>query len=93
MAIDWIIGPRSCPAARSSEPPLARALILNPTLLLCDEPTGNLDRSSADDVAELLLDLHAARQTILITVTHSAALAERFATRYEMDGGKLVASH
>lgn len=69
---------------------VARALILNPTLLLCDEPTGNLDRSSANGVAELLLDLHAARKTILITVTHSAALAERFATRYEMDAGKLV---
>ena len=71
---------------------VARALILNPTLLLCDEPTGNLDRSSANAVAELLLDLHAARKTILITVTHSAALAERFATRYEMDAGKLVSS-
>ena len=69
---------------------VARALILNPTLLLCDEPTGNLDRSSANGVAELLLDLHAARKTILITVTHSAALAERFATRYEMDAGTLV---
>jgi lipoprotein-releasing system ATP-binding protein len=69
---------------------VARALILNPTLLLCDEPTGNLDRSSANAVAELLLDLHAARKTILITVTHSAALAERFATKYEMDAGKLV---
>ncbi len=69
---------------------VARALILNPTLLLCDEPTGNLDRSSANAVADLLLDLHAARKTILITVTHSAALAERFATRYEMDAGKLV---
>src|SRR4029078_12183479 len=69
---------------------VARALILNPSLLLCDEPTGNLDRSSADAVAALLLDLQAARNTILITVTHSAALAERFATRYEMDAGKLV---
>jgi lipoprotein-releasing system ATP-binding protein len=68
---------------------LARALILNPTLLLCDEPTGNLDRSSANTVAELLLALHAAKQTILVTVTHSAALAERFPMRYEMDGGRL----
>jgi len=70
---------------------VARALILNPTLLLCDEPTGNLDRSSANGVAELLLDLHAKQRTILITVTHSAALAERFATRYDMDAGRLVA--
>jgi lipoprotein-releasing system ATP-binding protein len=68
---------------------VARALILNPSVLLCDEPTGNLDRTSAAAVAELLLDLHTARNTILITVTHSAALAERFSTRYEMDGGKL----
>jgi len=70
---------------------VARALILNPTLLLCDEPTGNLDRSSANGVAELLLNLHAKQRTILITVTHSAALAERFATRYDMDAGRLVA--
>ncbi|HTH03424.1 MAG TPA: ABC transporter ATP-binding protein [Vicinamibacterales bacterium] len=69
---------------------VARALILNPTLLLCDEPTGNLDRSSANGVADLLVDLHAARKTILITVTHSAALAERFRTKYEMDAGRLV---
>jgi lipoprotein-releasing system ATP-binding protein len=68
---------------------VARALILSPTLLLCDEPTGNLDRSSADAVAELLLALHALRKTILITVTHSALLAERFSIRYEMDRGRL----
>jgi lipoprotein-releasing system ATP-binding protein len=68
---------------------VARALILNPSVLLCDEPTGNLDRTSAGAVAELLLNLHTERKTILITVTHSAALAERFATRYEMDGGRL----
>ena len=69
---------------------VARALILNPTVLLCDEPTGNLDRASASAVAELLLSLHAARHTILITVTHSMPLAERFAARYEMEEGKLV---
>ncbi len=63
---------------------LARALIRNPALLLCDEPTGNLDRTSADAVAQLLLDLHAARETILIVVTHNLALAEKFPVRYEM---------
>ena len=68
---------------------LARALIRSPTLLLCDEPTGNLDRAAADTVADLLLQLHAARQTTLIVVTHSAALAERFPVRYEMSGGAL----
>jgi lipoprotein-releasing system ATP-binding protein len=69
---------------------VARALVLNPSVLLCDEPTGNLDRTSASAVAELLLSLHAERKTILIAVTHSAALAERFQTRYEMDRGRLA---
>ena len=68
---------------------LARALIRNPVLVLCDEPTGNLDRSAADAVASLLLDLHAARQTMLVVVTHSVALAERFPRRYEMNEGTL----
>lgn len=63
---------------------IARALIRNPTLLLCDEPTGNLDTSIADSVADLLLDLHAAHKTILVVVTHSPALAGRFPLRYRM---------
>jgi lipoprotein-releasing system ATP-binding protein len=63
---------------------LARALIRRPPLLLCDEPTGNLDESSADVVASLLLELHKEQQTILVVVTHSADLGGRFATRYEL---------
>ncbi len=63
---------------------IARALIREPLLLLCDEPTGNLDRHSAENVASLLLDLHRQQQTILIVVTHSAALASKFPTRFEL---------
>jgi lipoprotein-releasing system ATP-binding protein len=63
---------------------LARALIRRPLLLLCDEPTGNLDEASAGVVADLLLNLHQQQETILIVVTHSAALAARFPTRYEL---------
>ena len=63
---------------------LARALIRQPTILLCDEPTGNLDHHSAGTVASLLLDLHRDQQTILIVVTHSAELAARFPKRFEM---------
>jgi lipoprotein-releasing system ATP-binding protein len=63
---------------------LARALIMKPQLLLCDEPTGNLDHKSAEVVASLLLDLHQQQQTILIVVTHSAELAARFPQRYEL---------
>jgi lipoprotein-releasing system ATP-binding protein len=70
---------------------VARALIRNPRLLLCDEPTGNLDRASADNVASLLLDLHQRQQRILIVVTHSASMAARFPTRFELADRRLVA--
>lgn len=62
---------------------IARALIRNPRVVLCDEPTGNLDRAAADNVASLLLDLHRRENTILIVVTHSAELASRFPIRFE----------
>ncbi|MEO7649588.1 MAG: ABC transporter ATP-binding protein [Bryobacteraceae bacterium] len=68
---------------------LARALILEPLVLLCDEPTGNLDRDSAEAVALLLLALHKQQQTILVVVTHSQELAARFPVRYEMSNGRL----
>ena len=63
---------------------IARALIRAPRLLLCDEPTGNLDRSAADNVASVLLDLHRRQQTILVIVTHSPQLAERCPIRFEL---------
>jgi lipoprotein-releasing system ATP-binding protein len=63
---------------------LARALINEPLLLLCDEPTGNLDHKSAEVVASLLLELHKRQETILIVVTHSSELASRFSIRFEM---------
>src|ERR1039458_7152647 len=62
----------------------ARALIRKPLLLLCDEPTGNLDQASADVVDSLLLELHQRQETILMVVTHSAELAARFPLRYEL---------
>lgn len=63
---------------------LARALIMKPQLLLCDEPTGNLDQKSAEVVADLLLATHRDAQTILIVVTHSKELAARFPKRFEL---------
>jgi lipoprotein-releasing system ATP-binding protein len=63
---------------------IARALIRQPRLLLCDEPTGNLDRAAADNVADVLLDLHRLQKTILIVVTHSSALAEKLPARFEL---------
>ena len=69
---------------------LARALINEPLLLLCDEPTGNLDRKSAETVAALLLELHARQNTILIVVTHSAELASRLPVSFELLEQSLV---
>ncbi len=63
---------------------LARALIMKPQLLLCDEPTGNLDQKSAEVVADMLLDIHRQADTILIVVTHSNELAARFPQRFEL---------
>jgi lipoprotein-releasing system ATP-binding protein len=71
---------------------LARALIRQPLLLLCDEPTGNLDQDSAGVVASLLLELHQRQETILIVVTHSAELAARFPIRYELHHANLHAA-
>jgi lipoprotein-releasing system ATP-binding protein len=71
---------------------LARALIRKPLLLLCDEPTGNLDQASADVVAALLLELRQRRETILVVVTHSAELASRFPARYELHHANLHAA-
>jgi lipoprotein-releasing system ATP-binding protein len=68
---------------------LARALICEPLLLLCDEPTGNLDRDSAETVASMLLDLHRSQKTILIVVTHNPDLAAKFPMRLELTGRHL----
>jgi len=69
---------------------LARALIMRPTLLLCDEPTGNLDEKAADNVASLLLELHRRQETILLVVTHSAELAARLPRRYRLTEQRLA---
>lgn len=63
---------------------VARALIRQPSLLLCDEPTGNLDRAAAEGIADLLVSLQRGKKTIMVVVTHSAGLASRFDRRYEM---------
>ena len=69
---------------------IARALVRQPQLLLCDEPTGNLDATSAETVASLLFELHAAQQTMLVVVTHSEALASRFPIRFDLTQRTLV---
>ena len=69
---------------------LARALIRRPPLLLCDEPTGNLDRAAGDVVASMLFDLHERQQTVLLIVTHNIALAARCPIQFELVGDRLA---
>jgi lipoprotein-releasing system ATP-binding protein len=68
---------------------VARALIHRPVLLLADEPTGNLDRRTAESIGKLLLDLHREANTILIVVTHSMELADPFPRLFVMEDGTL----
>jgi lipoprotein-releasing system ATP-binding protein len=68
---------------------VARALIRHPSILLADEPTGNLDRHAALAVGQLLLDLHRQEQTVLVVVTHSVELARTFPRQMDMVDGAL----
>jgi lipoprotein-releasing system ATP-binding protein len=68
---------------------IARALVLRPALLLADEPTGNLDRTTGAAVGRLLLELQREENNMLIVVTHSADLAGMLVQRYEFDDGQL----
>ncbi len=68
---------------------VARALIAKPTLLLADEPTGNLDRSASLGIAELLMEMRDEHQATLIVVTHSAEIAQRIGRSQMLDDGRL----
>lgn len=69
----------------------ARALINQPSLLLADEPTGNLDRKRANEIADLLNNVQASDESkpIMIVVTHSVELADRFDRQWQLDDGRL----
>ncbi|MCC7421459.1 MAG: ABC transporter ATP-binding protein [Planctomycetaceae bacterium] len=69
---------------------VCRALINQPAVLLADEPTGNLDRTTAESVGTLLLEISREQNTLLICVTHSTELAGRFPTHKQLLDGRLV---
>ncbi len=73
---------------------LARAMVLEPALLLADEPTGNLDRHTGEEIHQLFVELHRERGSTLLVVTHNPELAAMMPRTLKMiDGGQLVPPH
>jgi putative ABC transport system ATP-binding protein len=69
---------------------IARAIIADPILLLCDEPTGDLDRATADDVLRLLEALNQSQNKTIVMVTHDQKAADYATRRLDFDKGELV---
>ena len=68
---------------------VARALVLDPPLVLADEPTGNLDPATGDQVAELLFEMNRTRGTTLVVVTHSKRMADQLGRVLVLSSGRL----
>jgi lipoprotein-releasing system ATP-binding protein len=69
---------------------ICRALVMEPSVLLADEPTGNLDRRTAGGVVDLLVELNRARGLSLLMVTHNERIAERLHRVIRIDDGRIV---
>jgi putative ABC transport system ATP-binding protein len=70
---------------------LARAFVMQPKLLLADEPTGNLDPETGSGIVDLMFALNAAAGTTLVLVTHDDAIARRCQRQIRLHGGRIVA--
>jgi len=68
---------------------IARAIVTDPTLLLCDEPTGDLDRKSGDEILDLLQELNSQHGKTIVMVTHDPHAAERATRTLHLDKGRL----
>ncbi len=82
--------PRQLSGGQEQRVAIARALVSDPTFLLCDEPTGDLDRKSADEILDLLARLVREHGTTVLMVTHDPRAAERARTVLHLDKGVLV---
>ena len=69
---------------------IARAIVADPAILLCDEPTGDLDRASADDILALLQQLNRQHKKTIVMVTHDPKAADHATRQLEMDKGQLI---
>ena len=84
--------PRQLSGGQEQRVAIARAIVADPTFLLCDEPTGDLDRKAADEIMELLVRLSSDYGKTILMVTHDPRAAERAGTILHLDKGALVES-
>ena len=84
--------PRQLSGGQEQRVGIARAIVTDPTLLLCDEPTGDLDRKSGDEVLDLLQTLNREQGKTIIMVTHDPHAADRATRTLHLDKGVLVAA-
>jgi putative ABC transport system ATP-binding protein len=84
--------PRQLSGGQEQRVGIARAIVTDPTLLLCDEPTGDLDRKAGDEILELLQTLNTEYGKTIVMVTHDPHAAERARRTLQLDKGVLVES-
>src|SRR3974390_2574825 len=84
--------PRQLSGGQEQRVAIARAIVADPTFLLCDEPTGDLDRKSADDVMDLIKRLVNQHRKTVLMVTHDPVVAKRADLTLHLDKGVLVES-
>ena len=83
--------PKELSGGQEQRVAIARALVSDPTLLVCDEPTGDLDRKTADEILTLLQRLNREHGKTIVMVTHDPKAAEYAARTVHLDKGTLVA--
>jgi putative ABC transport system ATP-binding protein len=84
--------PRQLSGGQEQRVGIARAIVTDPTLLLCDEPTGDLDRKAGDEILDLLQTLNKSYNKTIVMVTHDPRAAERATRTLHLDKGTLIGS-
>jgi putative ABC transport system ATP-binding protein len=84
--------PRQLSGGQEQRVGIARAIVNDPTLLLCDEPTGDLDRKAGDEILDLLQALNQSHGKTIIMVTHDPHAAERATRTLHLEKGSLMGS-